>query len=41
MTWNMLFQVRRQQGGNFEYADESRGMMIDYSDHHDYRQVDR
>ena len=30
-------KVRRQQGSaNFEYEDETRGMMIDYSDHHDY-----
>ena len=31
-------KVRRQQGGNFEYEDESRGMMIDYSDHQPYRE---
>ena len=30
--------MRRQQGGNFEYEDESRGMMIDYSDHQPYRE---
>ena len=30
-------KVRRQQG-NFEYEDESRGMMIDYSDHQPYRE---
>jgi hypothetical protein len=32
--------VRRQQGsgGHFEYEDESRGMMIDYSDHQPYRE---
>ena len=31
-------RVRRQQGGNFEYEDEARGMMIDYSDHRPYRE---
>jgi hypothetical protein len=32
-------QVRRQQGpAHFEYEDESRGMMIDYSDHQPYRE---
>ncbi len=32
--------MRRQQGGSghFEYEDESRGMMIDYSDHQPYRE---
>jgi hypothetical protein len=35
-----VLQVRRQQGGSghFEYEDESRGMMIDYSDHQPYRE---
>ena len=32
-----MFKVRRQQG-HFEYEDESRGMMIDYSDHQDYQE---
>jgi hypothetical protein len=32
-------KVRRQQEqGGFEYEDESRGMMIDYSDHQPYRE---
>ena len=31
-------KVRRQQGSGFEYEDESRGMMIDYSDHQPYRE---
>ena len=31
-------KVRRQQGTGFEYEDESRGMMIDYSDHQPYRE---
>jgi len=31
-------KVRRQQPGTFEYEDESRGMMIDYSDHQPYRE---
>ena len=31
--------MRRQQGSaHFEYEDESRGMMIDYSDHQPYRE---
>jgi hypothetical protein len=41
-TYNVssVLQVRRQQGGSghFEYEDESRGMMIDYSDHQPYRE---
>ena len=31
-------KVRRQQGSGFEYEYESRGMMIDYSDHQPYRE---